>query len=461
MGSTDFDVIVVGAGSAGVACAATLVQTGARVALISEMPEVGWNLRPVKVGDHHGIVQHPMWQLGFNGGWWYPLARALNIPVRFHLVGPLGFVVKSSAGTRVAEVGFCASASAMVDAFTELSPFPLDPIRADLERLLDDVLAMTWDELMATSETALSAWLHERGVNPMVEALLYTLAGNLFESTPAVAAEHISPWGLFGILRGLVAGEAPCTTIKPDAWAGLLVPMAKAIEDLGGVVLRGRKVATVVFTDGRATGVSLRDGTELSAPAIAIATSTRRVGDILPLVPDAVRAAIAYDGVLPSRETCVYFALNREVVPLSSFALVFDDVGSNLEYIEPVHRLAPWSTTPGKQLLAIHSMNIPAEYVAAGDNEAIINWYSDLNDDIFPGFQCAIEATAVQYHRHYWIHSMSHGPKLPRTVPEIPGIWFVGDTSTPVVGVVGVEGAMGAGILGARDIAAAIEGMEP
>ena len=51
------EVVVVGAGIAGLACAGTLVLEGHDTLLIAETPEVGWNLRPVEVEGNRGYVQ--------------------------------------------------------------------------------------------------------------------------------------------------------------------------------------------------------------------------------------------------------------------------------------------------------------------------------------------------------------------------------------------------------------------
>src|SRR2546423_12905475 len=84
MRSVDFDVIVVGAGMAGLACAGELVLRGAKPLLVCETEEVASTFRPCMVGKNHGLLQHPVWSVAWGGGYWYPLARELNIPLRLH-----------------------------------------------------------------------------------------------------------------------------------------------------------------------------------------------------------------------------------------------------------------------------------------------------------------------------------------------------------------------------------------
>ena len=79
MASRDsYDVVVVGAGMAGLCCAATLVNRGMNTLLIAETPEVAWNIRAVDVEGNKGYVQHPMWSVAWGGGSWYRVAREIG-----------------------------------------------------------------------------------------------------------------------------------------------------------------------------------------------------------------------------------------------------------------------------------------------------------------------------------------------------------------------------------------------
>lgn len=238
-----FDVVVVGAGAAGVCCAGEFVVQGLRPLLICETPDVGWALRSVIVDGNRGFVQHPIWQIGWGGGWWYTLARQLNAPVQFHVPPPLQLLMRPT-GTRQ-PLYPCASAAAIFSVFAELAPVPIDPLRDEFERVVGEILALPWLQLLELTDTPLAAWLDQHG-----------------------AAQHLL----------------------------------------------------------------------------------------------------------------------------------------------------------------------------------------DLQDELFPGFAKATEATASLTHRHYWLDPLVHGPKLPSTTDAIRGLWFAGDGSTPIGGI-GVDGAAGAGVLRARQVA--------
>src|SRR4051812_34361481 len=82
MSNDDHDVIVIGAGAAGICCAAELVLQGLRPLLIAESREVGYQFRPM-VMEHGRIpLQFLTRNLYGEGGWWYSLAKRLDIPVR-------------------------------------------------------------------------------------------------------------------------------------------------------------------------------------------------------------------------------------------------------------------------------------------------------------------------------------------------------------------------------------------
>src|SRR3954447_13257456 len=81
------DVIVIGAGLAGLCCAGELLLEGLRPLLICEQAEVGAALRPEIVEGNRGSIQVPTWQIGWGGGWWPMLAKRLNVPIK----SPMGF----------------------------------------------------------------------------------------------------------------------------------------------------------------------------------------------------------------------------------------------------------------------------------------------------------------------------------------------------------------------------------
>lgn len=106
MSSQRYDVIVVGAGVAGLSCAAELVLQGKRPLLVSETAEVAATVRSTPVGNCNPIVQQ-MWI-----GWarhMFSLAQRLNIPLK--LWPGLGFGVRVQ-GRDMVRIPYCPGAAA-------------------------------------------------------------------------------------------------------------------------------------------------------------------------------------------------------------------------------------------------------------------------------------------------------------------------------------------------------------
>lgn len=89
------------------------------------------------------------------------------------------------------------------------------------------------------------------------------------------------------------------------------------------------------------------------------------------------------------------------------------------------------------------------EVDAAGGPDAIYADIVDVNEELYPGFKAAIVDMVKDHHKHHWLSPLHVGPKLPRTIDSVAGLWFVNDGSTPIGGVYS-EAATSAGILGAR-----------
>jgi phytoene dehydrogenase-like protein len=445
----DYDVIVVGAGIAGLCCAATLVAGGVRTLLVAETPEVAWNLRAVDVAGNKGYVQHPMWSVAWGGGWWYGAAREIGAHVTFHVAPPVDLTVFGSGV--VNEVPICTSAQAMTDLFATMSPIPLDDLRPEFERVIGAALAIPYPELIALDSYPISRWLAEQGADPVLQALVMTFVANVCETTMAIATEHISVFGAWGMVRSLVCGEGPVVCPDPDPWHGLAKPLADAIEARGGTIRRGRKVSRVIVEDGRATGVELADGTGVRAGAVALATGTSRIPALLDAPHPEVAAAIEHARALAGEDVCTYTLLREPVADIKTYTMVSDEFGGNMAFLFPMHNLAPKHTTPGKQFLAAQAFYTPEGYAEIGERDGAVQRLNEIQEKLFPGFGAATEVQRVQRHRHHWIGPLLHGPRLPSRDPEIAGLWYAGDGSRPVGGL-GVEAAASAGVLRARAI---------
>jgi phytoene dehydrogenase-like protein len=452
MPNIDADVVVVGAGVAGLCCAAALLEEGLTATVVCETPEVGWALRSAQLGkSSKGFVQHPIMQPGLGGGSWFTAARTVNAPVRYHISPPMHIVNKDSGAK--AELCAAPSASAILDVLGPLVPFPIDDQRIELERVLDICLRMTWEELAGHQRTPLAVWLNEQGASEILAMIMFVLAANLTETTPAIAAEHVSLYGMMGMLRGLVSGEGMVTAPIPDPWEGLLLPLGRGLDAKGCQVRRGAKVANVIFEGGRAVGVALQNGDEVRGRAVALAVGNPRIPKLLEKLPDELNAPLDYASQLLGHDACTYSLMDTPVVPIQNMTMVADAMGNNLAYLFPMQAIAPGSTEPGRYLLAAQAQFTKEAYAEIGGHDGAIKKLLDIQEEMFPGFNNATVERKEQTHKHHWLNPLTHGPKLPAQSVEYPGLYFAGDGSAPIMGI-GVEGAGQAGSIRARQIAA-------
>ena len=447
----DFDVVVVGAGMAGVACAGELVRLGLRPILVCETAEVASTLRPQPVGSRYGFTQQPCWQVAWGGGWWFPLARALNVPVRLH---PSPRIVASIWGSgRFIDIPISTSATALADVMSSISPVPLDSVRGPLERILHLGLGIPYDELLSLHEVPITDWLKEQEADDLVAILIVALIANL-EAIPIPDAARYSVLGVWGALRTWLCGEGSLMVVEPNPRDGLCVPICDAVEQRGGVVRRGCRVQRVRTDGGRAGVVELADGTVLEAPAVAIATGNSRIRGLFDELPAEAEAPLrAGEDRAATEDFIVHTVIDRPLVTDERFVMLVNPDGSNLQWSVPIHQYR-WTADPDTQFV-VSCRTYPVEVAEKlGGRDGIMAEVISVNNELWPGFADAVVDSAVQQHRHGWSTAMLSGPKLPRRVESVDGLWFVGDGSTPVGGL-WVEAAASAGVLGARSIAEA------
>jgi glycine/D-amino acid oxidase-like deaminating enzyme len=448
--SDELDVVVVGGGAAGLCCAASALAEGLSAKLICETPEVGWSLRPVIVGNSRGFVQHPIWQPNLGGGSWYNAARFLNADVKFHLSPPLHLFNKDTKQTL--ELSYAPSATAIAGLFAQIAPMPIDEQRPGMERILETALMMSHEELASMDQTLFSAWIAKQGADPILTMILCVLAASISETTPQIAMERLSVFGVITMLRGLVCGESPTTAPVPDPWEGLMIPLAKGLEAKGCEVKRSARVADVIVEDGGAVGVALKSGEDVRARAVALATGLPRIPKIMSSMPAEVRAVVDYAEDAKGYDCCTYCLLDQDVVPLKNITMVTDATGTAHGYIFPMREAAPGTVEDGKWLIAAQALFTPQAYEEIGGHDGAVRKLLSLQEELYPGFEAATVARATQVHPYGFINGIICGPKLPEESSEIPGLYFAGEGSSPTNGF-GVEGAGQAGTQRARRIA--------
>ena len=450
-----FDVIVVGGGMAGLSCAGELVLQGARPLLICETKEVGSTLRSTWVGNNRGFTQCPTYNAAWGGGWWFALVRSLNVPIRFFPEADVEFALWADGPTDAMTLfPKCATAASLTEVLLEFSPWPIEALAPELEKVFAAGLAIPYQELMGMTQIPAMEWLQAQKVNDVTAHLVMTICATLFVLSLEDAIRHLSVAGAFGWIRSYLCGEAMLPVMYPDNRDGLCVPIARAIEERGGEVWRRSKVQQVIVEGDRARGVVLIDGTEIRAPKVALACSNARIGETLRPVPSEIEAALAYSAGSTAVDVCTYAVLDRPVTTeRRAYRVVMGQTGDAVQVMWPHHAIAPWSTEPGKQFVVTEAVVGAEEMASGGGLDGVCARLADVNEAYWPGYKDAISDVVVKERHNLWFDPSFIGPKLARTIDSIQDLWFVNDVSVPVGGVC-ADGAASAGILGARAMAA-------
>jgi phytoene dehydrogenase-like protein len=461
MSDESFDVVVIGGGLAGICCAGELVLEGVRTLLISESKEVGLAIRSRMVAGNRAIMQGPTYQVGWGGGWWPTLVRRLNVPVRVpNGFGPADYNLAIEGNPEVLRVpqSVC-SAAGLTEALGEVFPFPAGAM-GEVERILDSALAIPYPQLLRMHDVPLVQWLEDQKADEFVAHFMLMIAAafNASTSTPEFSRENSSVFGAIGVLRSCFCGEAVFGYVYPDHREGMAMPLARAIEHRGGAVWRGRHVSHVNTVDGRVRSVILDDDTEIKTQNVAMACSNSRIRSLLDPLPPEVERPLSHGEKNAHKTFFVFGVLDKPAVPSDQCVGVLSPEGSMVQWMMPVHSLAPWCVQPGKQLVVSGTAIQVDELKNHGGEDAIYARLHNVTDCYYPGYKDALVATDALTHPsgNLWFGPVFTGPKLPRSVESVDGLWFVGENSTPVGGI-WMEAAASAGILGARQIFAALK----
>lgn len=441
-----FDAIIVGAGAAGLCCGGEMVLHGKRPLVICETRDVANTFRSVWLDDNNrGTMQALAWQSSWGGGWWYPLARALDLPVKFREYDPLEAMTIGS--NKTVSIPYMATASAFAEVMSNMAPTPFsDKEKQEIIASVGVGLRLTPDEVFALDRVLFYDWLQQHGAGPKIAAMISSICGRPSVLTLEESVAHLSVAGGLWALRIMFCHEGSLCEMVPDPREGLWLPLANEIEARGGKIWRGRKIERVLVEDGCAVGVRFPDGQEVRAPAVAMAGSNARIAKVFEVVPPEVKAALDYEGPKPQRQLAVFFLLNRPVMDHPAALSISWPDGRRLAGVVPSHHT---NVEPGKQVLHMLVANIgdrAAEDVLKETQEGLAL--------AFPGFEEAVLAAKTAVHTsEHWLDYVTVGPKLPRKSPSLGSLWYAGQGVAPLVGF-WTEAAAGAGILGARAIIA-------
>jgi hypothetical protein len=167
----------------------------------------------------------------------------------------------------------------------------------------------------------------------------------------------------------------------------MCIPLANEIEKRGGTVWKGRPVQRVLIEDGTVVGVLMKDGTQLVAPVVAIATGNPRIPRLLDPLPPEVEAPLAYSSQLTLKDFTVYTVLDKPVVNHDQcVGVLLDLVSLDVQWSMPLQGVAPWLTAPGTQLMVTHRGMSAKKIAEMGGDEAVLAEMAALDEEMYPGF---------------------------------------------------------------------------
>jgi hypothetical protein len=450
---SEFDVVVVGAGVAGVCCAGELVRLGLRPLLICETKEVAYNIRPIWIKGNRAVIQSTVICPTMSGGYWLPVAKALKAKLgALTAQGPWGVAVWGDRQIRN-PYQWCLSSTSMLEALEAILPTPLGEHRDGVREVLDAMLADPFEDLTKLDGQMWTDWLAAQTTNDFVTQIFHMVAAWVAVVTPD-KIPLLSAYGVVALVRAFLAGDAYIPDAYPDLREGIFVPMARAIEEQGGEVWRGRKVARILTDGGQVSGVRLEDGTEVHCPIVAIATGNSRIPHFFDPLPPEVEKLGSVHGEHSMMGYYNISLLTKEVLPpeFQSFTgvLSFDPAWS--QWMWPSHLRAPWGVEPGKQVLVSARYTPKQEVADMGGVDVLYERMREVEEFYFPGCQDAVEERINLEHGGMWYSQVFAEDRLDRRSESVEGLWYVGEGSRPLPSI-WTEAAAGAGVLGARSIA--------
>lgn len=267
-----YDAVVVGAGAAGLVCAAVLAASGRSVAVVERHPYLG--------------------------------GRAMETEFRGHKIGLGSHLVEDPGDslTRVFELlGMDLVHSERSDAmpfwdrdrWRPIQDFYAGSSRAGLKRCIEAVTQAEYDDFEAWDHASLREWMSryttDEGVFLVWEAI------SMLEQITSRWWEHSASENLFVRKLHYTARRTAGYSFWPmGGWDRLWGDLAGALRDRGGVIRQPEVVERVLVERGRVVGVRLRAPTDGAAPP-----ETIEAEHVIVNAPVWELPALFDDGVLP------------------------------------------------------------------------------------------------------------------------------------------------------------------
>lgn len=470
--STDFDIVVAGAGHNSLVAAAYLARAGYRCIVLEEQPRIGGGVATAEVtlpGFKHDLASSVHSGMQSN-----PALKDLDLAKH-----GLAYVVPDP----VMHISFPDGSSLTVWRDFERTAREFDRINArdgqSFRRMaaeFDEVRPLLGDPQKLAQHSKGSVWRRRMSMSA------YEVACHLFEDSRCRA---------FALAAGHLGGDPPC---EPGTYRSALsvltmgrngrpIPLggsdalaqalARFIATHGGTVLTGRRVTRLIVENKRCTGVECADGVRYRARKAVL--STLHVKHVIEMAPrelwpddfvqtvDLWRPEVAmFVAHYATTEPPGFLVAGGTLSPCEAVALVnparllrleFDDASGHINTDDPpLQIVCPTVVDPSRAPAGMHTVKINGfqPYILApgeGDWDRRKNEVGEmylktlrrvspnLSDDKILGRYIVSPVDLEQLNRHFWrgsAHAGYDGPGQSGEMRPVPG-WS--DYRMPIAGL--------------------------
>jgi len=474
----DSDVIIIGAGMAGLTCGCLLAQKGLKVVMVEKNQKVGGCCTSFeRDGFSFDLSVQSLGECQEGGRIWR-LLKQLNLLDQIHFI-PLEPAREYLFPNR--RVSQSASLKTHIENLSSLFPGErkgVEKVYALLRKIFEEFAglppSLNWMEpssfrsqypsLSQYKDRTYDELLNEFISDPFLKTLL-----SIRSSYALLPPEEISAVGMAGIEMSYFNHGVSCVEGKVEQFP---MKMGEALERMGGKILTGHEVEQILFDKRNATGVRLKDGQEITGKiAISNVDAHHTFSDLIgeDRIPSGFRSKLK--GMKPALS---YFILylgiegGLEELPVSNNEVFFDDqlqrefqclYENRIPEEAPFYLLAPSKVNPshaprGKSTLCL---SCKTSYHYSPDwnrkikdelSRCLIRKASAMIQDLEKRIVVKVEATPKtieEWTRNRWgaaygwaqIPRQSGIHRLSRTTP-IPNLYLTGHWTSPGGGIAGV-----------------------
>ncbi|KDE98275.1 amine oxidase [Mycolicibacterium aromaticivorans JS19b1 = JCM 16368] len=403
MASTDFDVVVIGAGAGGLFTAARLAHSGFRTLVVERLDKVGGrastdDIDGFKVNNGAIVIEV--------GGITEQTCAEVGAP----------FDIREPKPPLLYRIG-----GKDVDVTGGGWGLLLGKLTRQGAKLVKGIGAARSDSGLPEDEISTAQWVSKYTKNEGVHGIFRNMCASIF----AVGSEDLPARVFLTYFTRKSAFKR--FGFHPEGTIGIWKGLAAAVERDGGQVWLSTPVTEIVSADGRVTGVEVvRDGTPVTVHAPIVISDVGPAATLTLLGADAVPAdyrELVARGDRPTSMISVNFASTEPLIAapgMLSFAK-----SRRLAYIANFTDLCPEMAPPGWHLYV--GTSVPAPSIGDFDEAVETDLLLDDLRDTIEGFDRRARILNVAVTRDGWPPQRAvAGFDLPHETP-IEGLWNVGD----------------------------------